>query len=115
MQTLRDNLPEPEHYGAKDAKTVFVSYGSAGNPIKDILEHRADIGYLQYKYIYPLKYEKLLELNEKGIRLVLIENNQTGEFGKLIKQESGLEINERLLKYNGRPFFVEDILDYLKE
>lgn len=115
MQTLRDNLPGPEYYGAKDPKTVFVSYGSAGNAIKDILKHNSEIGYLQYKYIYPLKYEKILELEKRGIRLVLIENNQTGEFGKLIKQESGLEIPERLLKYNGRPFFVEDILDYLEK
>ena len=50
---------------------------------------------------------------EDGARIVLVENNQTGEFGKLIKQESGFEITEKLLKYDGRPLFVEDILDFL--
>jgi pyruvate/2-oxoacid:ferredoxin oxidoreductase alpha subunit len=34
---------------------------------------------------------------------------------KLIKQETGLDISERLLKYDGRPFFVEDILDFLNK
>lgn len=115
LETLKDNLPEPKYFGAKKPKVVFISYGSAGNPIKDIIEHEKDIGYLQYEYIYPLKYERILELHEKGTRLVLVENNQTGEFGKLVKQESGLEIPERLLKYNGRPLFVEDILDFLEK
>jgi 2-oxoglutarate ferredoxin oxidoreductase subunit alpha len=115
LETLRENLPEPEYYGDKDAKTVFVGYGSVGNTVRDILTHYPNIGYLHYQYIYPLKYEKILELNNNGIKIVLIENNQTGEFGKLIKQESGFEVKERLLKYDGRPFFVEDILDYLEQ
>jgi 2-oxoglutarate ferredoxin oxidoreductase subunit alpha len=115
LQTLRDNLPEPEYYGSEEPHTVFVSYGSAGNPLEDLLRDRKDIGYLKYSYIYPLKYEQILELDNKGVRLVLIENNQTGEFGKLIKQESGLEIPEKILKYNGRPLFIEDILDFLNQ
>jgi 2-oxoglutarate ferredoxin oxidoreductase subunit alpha len=115
LQTLKDNLPEPEYYGSKNPETVFVGYGSAGNTVRDILEQHSNVGYLHYQYIYPLKYEKILQMYEDGARIVLVENNQTGEFGKLIKQESGFEIKDRLLKYDGRPFFIEDILDFLGE
>jgi 2-oxoglutarate/2-oxoacid ferredoxin oxidoreductase subunit alpha len=115
VETLRENLPEPEYFGSKKPKLVFVGYGSAGNTIRDILRHYPEVGYLHYQYIYPLKYGKILEMNDNGVKMVLVENNQTGEFGKLIKQESGFEIKERLLKYDGRPFFVEDILDYLEQ
>ncbi len=115
LETLREQIPEPEYFGSKNPETLFVGYGSAGNTVQDTLKHYPNIGYLHYQYIYPLKYEKLLEMNNNHTKIVLIENNQTGEFGKLIKQESGLEIKERLLKYNGRPFFIEDILDYLKQ
>jgi 2-oxoglutarate ferredoxin oxidoreductase subunit alpha len=115
LQTLRDNLPEPQYYGNKNPEIVFVGYGSVGNTIRDTFKISPNIGYLHYKYIYPLKFEKILKLYEKGARIVLVENNQTGEFGKLIKQESGFEITERLLKYDGRPFFVEDILDFLNK
>jgi 2-oxoglutarate ferredoxin oxidoreductase subunit alpha len=115
FQTLRDNLPEPEYYGSKNADTVFVGYGSVGNTLRDVLKDHPEIGYLHYQYIYPLKYEKILEMYEDGARIVLVENNQTGEFGKLIKQESGFEVPERLLKYDGRPFFIEDILDFLNK
>ena len=115
IETLREEFPEPEYYGRKNPEIVFVGYGSVGNTVRDILDQYPNVGYLHYQYVYPLKYQKILELYEQGRRIVLVENNQTGEFGKLIKQESGIEIPEKLLKYDGRPFFVEDILDFLGE
>jgi 2-oxoglutarate ferredoxin oxidoreductase subunit alpha len=115
FETLKNNIPEPEYYGSKNPETLFVGYGSVGNTVRDILENYPKIGYLHYQYLYPLKYEKILDMYEGGARIVLVENNQTGEFGKLIKQECGFEIKDRLLKYDGRPFFIEDILDFLGE
>jgi 2-oxoglutarate ferredoxin oxidoreductase subunit alpha len=114
-ETLKSDLPEPEYYGSKNPETVFVGYGSVGNTVRDILDEFDHVGYLHYQYIYPLKFEKILDMYEDGAKIVLVENNQTGEFGKLIKQESGFEIKDRLLKYDGRPFFIEDILDFLGE
>jgi 2-oxoglutarate ferredoxin oxidoreductase subunit alpha len=113
LATLRNNLLEPKYFGSKNPDTVFVGYGSAINPVKDILEEYKNIGCLQYEYLYPLKYEKILQFYKNGARTVLVENNQTGEFSKLIKQESGLEIKVKILKYNARPLFVDDILDFL--
>ena len=115
METLKKNLPEPVYYGNETSDTVFVGYGSTGNTVRDIINDGENIGYLHYSYIYPFKSEKLLELENSGKKIITIENNQTGELNKLIKQETGLDISERLLKYDGRPFFVEDILDFLNK
>jgi 2-oxoglutarate ferredoxin oxidoreductase subunit alpha len=54
-----------------------------------------------------------MKLAEEGKRLILIENNQGGQFGKLITEECAYQFKEKLLKYNGRSFSLEDILDYL--
>lgn len=115
LSTLQKNLPKPTYIGNQDAKTVFVGYGTTKNAVLDTMKEREDIAYLQYKYIYPLKYEKILELAKDNRRLILIENNQKGEFGDLIKKESGYEFKEKLLKFNSRSFFVDDILDFLKK
>ncbi|MCD4811752.1 2-oxoacid:acceptor oxidoreductase subunit alpha [bacterium] len=112
-ETLREQIPDPLYFGNKNPEIVFVGYGSVGNTIRDILKDNSHIGYLHYQYIYPLKYERLIEFHEEGARVVIVENNQTGDFAKLIKQESGFEIPERILKYDGRPLFIEDILDFL--
>ena len=116
LLTLRNELPEPIYYGPKDADTVFVGMGTTKNAVLDTMkETDLKIGYLQYQYIYPLKFEKILKIYEEGSRVVLIENNQGGEFGNLIKKECNFEFPEKLLKFDSRPFFVEDILDFLKK
>ncbi len=116
LLTLREDLPGPKYYGSKDADVVFVGMGTTKNAVLDAMKQTdKKVGYLHYEYIFPLKYEKILELYEEGSRVVLVESNQTGEFGQLVKQESTFEFPEKILKFDSRPFFVEDILDFLDE
>jgi 2-oxoglutarate ferredoxin oxidoreductase subunit alpha len=116
IQTLKKEIPQPKYFGSKDADIVFVGYGSVKNSVIDAMKLTdKKIGYLHYEYLYPIKTEKLIELYENGARLIAIENNQSGELTELIKQECGFQIAEKLLKFDGRPFFVEDILDYIKQ
>lgn len=121
LQTLENDIPEPELYGDKDADLIFIGWGSVKNSVIDALssvekskDMNKKLAYLHYEYMYPLKTQVLNTLIEEGKRLVLIENNQLGQLGDLIKMQTGYEFKERLLKYDGRPFFVEDILDFLE-
>lgn len=114
VSLLKDTLPEPKLYGKSNSSTLFVGWGSVKNTILDTIEMGNDISYLHYEYIYPLKTKLLEEMIGKEKRVILVENNQTGQLGSLITQYTGYEFNEKLLKYDGRPFFVEDILDFLK-
>ena len=114
LSLLKDQLPEPQLYGKPNSNTIFVGWGSVKNTVLDVIEKGNDIAYLHYEYIYPLKTKMLKELIGKEKRLILVENNQSGQLGALIKEELGYEFNEKLLKYDARPFFVEDILDFLK-
>jgi 2-oxoglutarate ferredoxin oxidoreductase subunit alpha len=113
LEMLKSELPEPTLYGSSSAQTVFVGYGSSKNALLDTIQQRDDIAYLHYDYIYPLKTNSLMKLIEEDKRLILIENNQGGQFGKLITEECAYQFKEKLLKYNGRSFSLEDILDYL--
>ncbi len=112
FQSLKEKVPEPQYYGGSDAQIIFVGSGSPKNAVLDSITAGEEVGYLSYEYIYPLKTDTLLKLAAEGKRLILIENNQTGQLGRVIKEECGYEFNEKLLKYDGRPFFVDDILDY---
>ena len=115
-ETLKKHIPEPVLYGKKTSDTVFVGWGSVKNTILDAINtFNLDISYLHYEYIYPTKTEFLQKLIDENKRIVLIENNQSGELGNLLSKETGYEFKEKLLKFNGRPFFIEDILEYLKK
>lgn len=121
LQTLEDEIPEPELFGDKNSNLLFVGWGSVKNSILDALTivekekaKEQKFAYLHYEYMYPLKTKLLMEFVKSGKRIVLVENNQSGQLGSLIKAETGYNFKEKLLKYDGRPFFVEDILDFLK-
>lgn len=115
MQTLADELPQPLYFGPSSAQTVFVGSGSSKNTLLDSIALLDGVGYLHYEYIYPTKTELLMKLVNEGKRLILIEANQTGQLGSLITDKCGYQFKEKFLKYDGRPFFVEDILDYLEQ
>jgi len=110
---LKTEIPEPTLYGNPNSDTVFIGYGSTKNALLDTIQINENISYLHFEYIFPLKADKILKFVQEGKRVVLLENNQSGQFGKLIAEETGLQIKEMYLKYDGRSFSVDDILDYL--
>ena len=115
---LNKHFEGPKVFGDfKEAEIVLVSWGSNKGPIleaKKILESQGKkIAYLHFTHVFPMDREKVESLLKAGKRYVLIENNSHAQFGKLLLMETGIEIKEKLLKYDGRPFWPEEIVSYL--
>lgn len=121
LNTLTDELPEPELIGPENASLTFVGWGSAKNTLVDAMNvwnkenGRKKINILHYEFVYPPKTEKLLKLISKKQPLTLVENNAFGQLGSLLTKETGFIFQDKLLKYDGRPFFIEDVIDYLEK
>jgi 2-oxoglutarate ferredoxin oxidoreductase subunit alpha len=110
------------HYGPAHAKITLVSWGSTKGPILDALELlpprlRGKVNFLHLNVIWPFP-AKLVKaslapvgLLGKSKKMILIENNSTAQLGALIRQETGIEIKEKILKYDGRPFFPEELAE----
>ena len=119
ISKLQTQLPDPVLYGSQDADITFIGWGSVKSVLQDtmsILEQNKSskkINYLHFDYLFPLKSELLLDVISKSKRVVLVENNYLGQLGELITSKTGYQFKERLLKYDGRPFFIEDILNFL--
>ena len=52
---------------------------------------------------------------DKAKKLILIENNAVGHFGDLIKLKTGVEFHKKVLKYNGLPFNIEELIQEIGE
>ena len=126
---LAEATPDAMLYGVKNGNIMMessepkldlliVGWGSTKGPVLDVLETLSQhpklkalkIGYLHYTYLWPLKTEKLQKLAKKAKRVVLVEGNYQGQLGQLIRQECGLNIAQKILKYDGRPFFYDELL-----
>ncbi len=111
---LQSSLPEPELVGAEKPETLLVGWGSTKSVVIDALQSdelkNKKIGYLHFTYLWPLKTAKFEKLTKAAKKTILIEGNFQGQLGRLLRQECGVEISEKILKYDGRPFFIDELV-----
>jgi len=115
---IKEALPDPKIYGSPtNADISFVGWGSSLNVMLDIIEEYKDKGisvnYIHYSYVFPLKEAKLKEFFNDNKNVHLIEGNYTGQFGAFAESEAKIEFAGKFLKWNGRPFYAEDLHLYI--
>ncbi len=95
-------------HGKKDSKNVIVSFGSTKGAIKDSI-NGMNAKFLQVLYLEPFSRNIKKELEGKNV--ILVENNATGQLGKLIAEKTGIFIpeNNKILRYDGRPFLADEL------
>jgi len=117
MAALKAALPEPLYVGPKNPETLLVSWGSNRGVILDVLGtedmKKKSIGYLHYQYLWPLKTESFEMLSRTARRTVFVECNHGAQLASLLKLASGRDATQHILKFDGRPFFYEELRDAL--
>ncbi len=120
MSLIEDALPDPEVYGEPEgAEISFVGWGSTKNTVLDIIEIYKEKGvkvnYLHYSYLYPLKAAAAGEFFKKNNNVFLAEGNYQGQLGAMLEAAAAVKFKDKLLKYNGRPFFIEDFENFINK
>lgn len=114
LPLIKKEMKGPLYMGARDPKLVLVGWGSTLGVLMDtmeILNKKMPIGILHFSEIWPFPTKEELKALEilKGRLSVAIENNATGQFAWLLKAETGIEIQHKILKYDGRPFYSDEL------
>lgn len=106
------NFKPFEIYGK--GKNLIVSWGSSKMPILEALKYLENWRYLHISYLHPFP-KKITEILNNANKIVIVENNLTGQLRKLIAKELGLFIENAILKHDGLPFKPAEIINKLKE
>lgn len=119
LHSFAKSMPQPLLYGNPKAKKTVLIWGSTKGVVLDAYAHLEDkykkkIKIMQIQYIWPFPKEFVSRVLGSSKDILLIESNQSGQMGQLIAQETGILIKKKLLKYDGRPFFREEIAHALK-
>jgi 2-oxoglutarate ferredoxin oxidoreductase subunit alpha len=111
----KDALP-PELVGRDDYTTLIVGWGSTYHTIKEALGYlkRDDVSFLHFKQVFPL-HRKTPGYLKKATKVVMIEGNATAQFSHLINRQTGFTIQDKILKYSGLQFSVEEIVEQLEQ
>lgn len=116
LNLIREDLVAPDFFGNENANILVIGWGSTCSIIKEALAeiNNDDIGFLYFKQLYPLN-NSVLRFFENKKKIICVENNYTGQFANLLKLELEVQVNEKILKYNGLPFSVEELVFKINE
>ncbi len=105
-----DSIPTKWN-GPPGCKTLVISWGSTNPIVQEAMENigRKDLAQIAIQQIYPMAAD-LKQYLKKAERTVIVENNATSQLGNLILRETGRKIDHAILKYDGLPFTVEEVM-----
>jgi 2-oxoglutarate/2-oxoacid ferredoxin oxidoreductase subunit alpha len=112
-------VPQPVLMGSKDATHFFVMWGSTRLVLEPVIkewnQHHPDrqVAGVHLPCVWPFPAKALQEvLGETPF--CVIEGNQVGQLEQLVRQETGLRAISHLRKYNGRPFYPEEVWTFVE-
>ena len=115
-ELLKNDVFPPELMGPKDYKSLIVCWGSTYHIAEEAVQklRRDDVALLHFRQVYPLP-DTTAEYLKKARQTIIVENNATSQLARLIKLHTGIEMANRILKYNGLSFTVEELTEKLKD
>jgi 2-oxoglutarate/2-oxoacid ferredoxin oxidoreductase subunit alpha len=105
-----ENIEAVKAYG-KDSDTVIFTWGST----KGACVEAADA--LGLKVLQPIIMEPFPDLSsyiKDAGRIVTVETNATGQLARLL-ENNGIRVDHKVLKYNARPFFTDELIQRLRK
>jgi len=113
-EALKTETIPPELTGGGDFSTLIVCWGSTYNVVNEAVEHlhRDDVAVLYFKQVYPI-HDSAVDYLKRAKKRIIVENNATGQFARLLKLHTGTDIENKILKYNGLGFSIEELVEKL--
>ncbi len=113
---MQKELP-PQALVGEGNDLLVVSWGSNHGAIREAVEKLNEegkkISFLSIKYMCP--FLEISEQLKSAKKIVLVEANYTGQLGELIREKTGIEIKDKILRYDGLAFTSNEIYSELKK
>jgi len=103
-------------YGDKKSKNVILFWGSTKCAALEALkENKKSIKAIQVLCVEPLPIDALKKELARAKKIIAVETNVTGQLADLVSEKCGVKINQKILRYDGRPFAVGDLVEKFKK
>jgi len=119
LNGIRNEMSPPLIYPSKKADIVLLSWGSLYGATKEAVDRLNRDGIaaqmIQFSDIFPFTTAPFLKKIKQKAKIFAVECNYTGQFADFFTRESGVSVFHKLLKYDGRPFSPQEIVENVKE
>jgi 2-oxoglutarate ferredoxin oxidoreductase subunit alpha len=119
LELVADEQIQPVIIGPDNPEIVIVGWGSTFGVLKEVVESLFEEGIairlMHFQGIWPFSVEIAKEQLNKAKRWFAVENNHTSQLAGLIQEVTGKMSNGNILKWDGRPFFKENLLNLVRK
>lgn len=105
------DMQAPQLFGPDEADITLVSWGSNKGSILQAIKNFNNVNYLHLTWMNPFPTDAIKERLGKSKHIIDIGCNYSAQLAGLIRENTGIEITDKMLKYDGRPFFSEEIIE----
>src|SRR6266542_3656676 len=119
MQGAIKDIAPPKLIGPEKADVTLVGWGSTAGVIREAVEKLAGeegivANQLAIKWIVPLHAAEIGAMLGRSKNVIMVENNQSGQFARFLRSETGFAAHGHIRKYDGEPFMPHHIVEAVK-
>lgn len=118
LDAARQEMRPPLRYGPAQADLTLVTwgspFGSAYEAMQTLNRQGRSTNLVQFVDLWPFPAEAARQALQGAKRIVSIENNATAPFAFMLHAFGGVEVDDKILKYDGRGFTPGYILARLE-
>jgi 2-oxoglutarate ferredoxin oxidoreductase subunit alpha len=120
METALSQIEPPKLFGPENAQVTLVGWGSTQGVIREAVEKLAGeegivANQLPIKWLVPFHAEEVGRILSQSKRVIVVENNYSGQFARYLRSETGFTAHGHIRKYDGEPFMPHHIVNAVKE
>lgn len=116
FEMLSREIEKPRWENLETAEIILVGFGSTYGVMKDFCERVDDrsIGFVHLAQVWPFPSKEMMRLLGEDKTVLTIENNAEAQLAQLLFRETGIEAEGSVLKYDGRPFTIDEVAEVLR-
>ncbi len=119
MESILPLIEGPRLWGAENAQVTLLGWGSTEGVIREAIqrlarEEKIIANLLQIKWLVPLHVGAITSALANSKKVIIIENNYSGQFARYLRSETGIAADGHIRKYDDEPFMPHHIVDGVK-
>jgi 2-oxoglutarate ferredoxin oxidoreductase subunit alpha len=119
MIAMSEEVLPPTTNGADTPSVSLLGWGSSLGAMKEAADRLNASGQkaavMHLSQLWPFPAQAVTQFMSRSERNVVVESNATGQLAKLIRQETGIQAQSYVHRYDGRPLTPAYILSHLKK
>ncbi len=111
LEFIKKDLKKP-WFADNGGDLTLVGTGSTKGVLKEaveVLKDKVKVNFLHILYLSPFQ-EEVVKILEGAGTVACVENNYTAQLAGILR-ENGFDVDYNLLKFDGRPFTVDEVVE----